>query len=99
MAKRTTNEPIIYRLMCMYKNMSNNCHQDFLSFQEAVDYANSMKTKGIEWYGIYEVNPDLKFLKRLISKRLLPYDDNIPTKKVTIDETVQKTRRRRKSNT
>ena len=99
MSKRTINEPIIYRLMCMYKHMVNNCHQDFLSFQEAVDYTNSMNTKGIEWYGIYEINPGLKFLKRLISKRLLPYDDHIPTKKVTISETEQKQRRRRKQIT
>ena len=99
MAKRTTNEPIVYRLICVYKRMVNNCHQDFPSFQEAVDYTNSMNTKGIEWYGIYEINPNSEFLKRLISKRLLPYDDSIPTKKVTIDENSQKRQRRKKSNT
>jgi len=73
MAKKKIEEASKYRFMCV-KKKNGNYTKEFESKDEALQYANELDDKDIEWYGIYEVSPYSPYLNTIVSKRLIPHD-------------------------
>lgn len=80
--KQPEKAPSTYRFMCL-RAKSTNYSMSFETKDEALQYAESLDDPKIEWYGIYELDPECDYLKAVVSKRLLPYDDTIPERFLT----------------
>ena len=79
MSRRKKQEvaPSIFRFMCI-KTDGKNYTAEFQSKDEAIQYADSLYDTKMEWYGIYEINPKSDYLKAIVNKRIVPYNDLIP---------------------
>ena len=78
MAKKTrSKEPSVFRCICISKDCKNNYHSDFQTIDDAMQYANSISSESVEWYGVYEIDPLCDHLKLIESKRLIPYNNAI----------------------
>lgn len=75
--KIKSKEPSIFRLMYISIDCKNNNHVDFQTKEEALDYANNLNSSLIEWYGIYELDPICNYMKRIVSNRLIKYNNII----------------------
>lgn len=74
-SKKST-DPSMFRFMCITSD-NHNYHKDFLSKEEALQYAEEIDNSSIEWYGVYELVPYLDYLVTIVSKRLIPHNNVI----------------------
>lgn len=82
--------------MCL-KERDGNYHLDFNSREEALLYAESLNDSKIEWYGVYEVDPALPYLNLVVSKRLIPHNDNpVFIKNDSSQDNIKRNTRKRK---
>jgi hypothetical protein len=95
MAKKRSEESSVYRFMCIRSNNSNY-HVDFASKNEALNYIEELNDSKIEWYGVYEISNNCNYLKPVVSKRLIPFNDRVDLKllkeKVSDNKRVRKRR-------
>lgn len=78
--KKTDNVSSTYRFMCI-REKGTNYTADFETREAALKYAEELDDSKIEWYGVYELNPNLTYLVTLVSKRLIPHEQcyKLPT--------------------
>lgn len=94
MARRKPSEdPSVFRFMCL-RNGNTNYHKDFFTKEEALQYAEELNDPKIEWYGIYELNPNCDHLISIDHKRLQPYRDEIIVKPKQEERQVKHRRKR-----
>lgn len=78
--KKTNTVSSTYRFMCI-REKGTNYTTDFETREAALKYAEELDDSKIEWYGVYELDPNSPYLKTLVSKRLIPHDQcyTLPT--------------------
>lgn len=76
--KSSKVEPSVFRFICLREKSVANYHVDFTSKEDALDYIDKLNDSKIEWYGLYEINPKSDYLKAIVNKRIIPYNDLIP---------------------
>ena len=78
--KSSAEQASSYVFMCMRID-NKNYHVDFKTKEEAINYANNLKDKKAEWWGIYEMKPNREYLTTVTYKRLITFDKVKPPKR------------------
>ena len=78
MSRKKSTKPSTFRFICMRDKNTKNYHVDFDTKEEALKYVEELNDSKIEWYGLYEINPDEDYFIPHLSKRLIPHDDTVP---------------------